>query len=201
MKNVVLKDRSGNALFPKAALGPIPEGAILCISECYYGFSQSSLSNTAKVLSGSNAWKQYGPMARPKAYAMKITVPAGEKWTIKFKTMAPMVEGGNGSTGNFWIGVGTVRLTGDNTTGAEWYDTGIRQHVDAYSHGHCLTETIKTFTAGTYYFGVFAMYYTACHINTGEGNGTTTTQPTRATTWKRGCSIIQIATLVQKEKV
>lgn len=200
MKNVVLKDRSGNALFPKAALGPIPEGAILCISEYYSAVPQSSLGNTSVIVSGGT-WKQYGIFARSKSSRMKITVPAGEKWTIKFKTVAPMVEGGNGSSGNFWIGVGTVRLTGDNNTGAEWYDTGIRQHFDAYSHGHCLTETIQTFTAGTYYFGVFAMRDNAFHINTGEGNGATTTQPTRTGTWKRGCSVTQIATLVQKEKV
>ena len=194
---VYLKDTNDNYLFPKAGYGPIPEGAILCIQTTKSVLSNSWLSTTGKPMAGT--WKQYGPFARTGVYRMKITVPVGETWTIKFKTIAPMVEVGTGAGGYNYLCIGTCRTTGDNSTASAYYDSGIWRYRGSAGWGNIVAESIQTFTAGTYYFGVWAGRGSGyAQVRCGVNSGTDTSRPSRSS-WMRGNSIIQIATLIKKD--
>ena len=199
-KKVIFKDAQGNSLYPRCAVtNSIPEGAFLAISVCD---SAITVSSTTATTITTGTWHQYGLMAREGKSIMKITVPRGEKWSILFRTNATRFSLTSVSGSTKWAGVGTVRLSGDGTGEQEWYDFGMAYETSGGNDNlGAYTETVVELTAGTYYFGVYAVKNNTSGNPVAQGGATHERPVTNTSYWANGHSIIQIAQLVNKESV
>lgn len=193
-KFVQLKDKDGNNIFPVGKnSSPYPDGCILVTAENTATYTASSDLSPAAIWN-IGSWTQYGPMKQSSnAWRAKITVPTGEKWTLKFRFTCSHVIG-KAAQASMNIGMG--RLTGENATFAEWWGNN-NQQMPGTQWACLVYEEIKQFTAGTWYFAPYIFTYKGAEWRTGRSE--TLTPTTGNGEWAYGPSGCYTIQLVYRE--